>query len=123
MKTVLTVDGSKVVRSMVARGIEPLGCRPIEAADPDEGLAAARLHRPDLVLLDAAEAGAEAERVIAALRADVTTRSIPVILLTVDGDDAAARALARLGASGAVVKPFRTDTLAREVRRVLGGAA
>jgi CheY-like chemotaxis protein len=125
MRTVLTVDNSKVVRSMVARGIESLGCRLIEADDADEGLAAARMHRPDLVLLDVAAQAADAERLLAALRADATTRGIPVILLTADGDADVARGLARLGVSGSVAKPFRTEALEVEVRRVLreGGAA
>lgn len=116
MKTVLTVADSKVVRSMVARGLSAFGCTLIEAGSVREGIEAARGHRPDLVLLDAGLPPLDGRPALAALRADAATERIPVILLT---NDEAADAAA-LGAVGSVAKPFQVATLEREVRKVLG---
>ena len=42
MSTVLTVDGSKVARSMVTRHLQRYGCTILEAANGEEGVATNR---------------------------------------------------------------------------------
>ena len=123
MTTVLTVDDSKVVRAMVAHGLQPLGCRVIEATNGREGLDAARQHRPDLVLLDVAMPVMDGRRALAELRADPATRDIAVIMLAVEGAGDDAAAFAQHGVVGWVVKPFQAATLAREVRKALKAAS
>jgi CheY-like chemotaxis protein len=116
MKTVLTIADSKVVRSMVVRGLAAFSCTLIEAGSGGEGVEAARRHRPDLVLLDATLPAVDGRPALAVLRGDSATAGIPVILLT---NDETVDAVG-LGAVGAVVKPFQVATLEREVRKVLG---
>jgi CheY-like chemotaxis protein len=118
MKTVLTVDDSKVVRSMVARGLQGFGCRVIEAANGQEGVEAARRYRPDLVLLDTAMPVMDGRQALEELREDPATRDIPVIMLAHESDRDVE--LAGLRVSGVVVKPFQTQTFEREVGKVLG---
>ena len=52
MKTVLTVDDSRVARTAIAHVLSTWGCRVLEARDGREGVAVARLTRPDLIILD-----------------------------------------------------------------------
>jgi DNA-binding response OmpR family regulator len=117
MKTVLTVAGSKVVRSMVARGLAAVGCDLIEAADTPDGVEAARQRRPDVVLLDVTLAAVDAREALAMLRGDAATAGVPVILLT---DEEGGQTAAGLGAAACVAKPFQLTTLEAEVRRLLG---
>jgi two-component system chemotaxis response regulator CheY len=123
MKTVLTIDDSRVVRSMVAHGLSAFGCAVIEAANGREGVDAARQHRPDLVLLDVTMPVMDGRAALAELRSDAETRATPVILLTTEeGSDLVAE-IAALGVSGCLAKPFQAQTLAREVSKVLGKPA
>ncbi|HLK10314.1 MAG TPA: response regulator [Candidatus Binatia bacterium] len=125
MKTVLTVDDSKVVRSMVARHLQPYGCRVLEAANGEEGVAAAREHRPDLILLDVTMPVMDGREALGALRADPACKAIPVIMLTAESGKDLVLEIARLGVTGYIVKPFQKETFDKEVSKVLGppGAA
>ncbi len=72
MSTVLTIDDSKVVRTMVARHLQPYGCTVVEAQNGVEGLEAARQHRPDLILLDVTMPVMDGRQCLAELRKDGT---------------------------------------------------
>jgi CheY-like chemotaxis protein len=50
--SVLIVDRSTEARGVLRTALERLGVRVFETADAEDGLALARKHRPDLVLLD-----------------------------------------------------------------------
>ena len=74
--TVLVVDRRRVVRAVLCRHLAGLVERVVEAADGPEGIAAARVGRPDLII-----AGAEA---LSILRADACCRGVPAIALVTD---------------------------------------
>lgn len=125
MKTVLTVDDSKVVRSMVTRHLQPYGCTIVEATNGQEGVDMARAHTPDLILLDVTMPVMDGRQALAELRKDPATRAIPVIMLTAESGRDLVVEIAKLGVSGYIVKPFQQDTFDKEVGKVLGapGAA
>lgn len=125
MKTVLTVDDSKVVRSMVTRHLQPYGCTIVEATNGQEGVDMARAHAPDLILLDVTMPVMDGRQALAELRKDPATRAIPVIMLTAESGRDLVVEIAKLGVSGYIVKPFQQGTFDKEVGKVLGapGAA
>jgi len=120
MRTVLTVDDSKVVRSMVARHLKDYGCRVVEAADGKEGVEVAKRDKPDLILLDITMPVMDGCQTLAELRKDPTCKSIPVIMLTAESGREVVLEIARLGIKGYIVKPFRKETFDKEVSKVLG---
>ncbi|MEO6029870.1 MAG: response regulator [Candidatus Binatia bacterium] len=125
MSTVLTVDDSKVVRSMVTRHLQPYGCTIVEATNGQEGVEMARTHQPDLVLLDVTMPVMDGLQALAELRKDEATKKIPVIMLTAESGRDLVVEIAKLGVNGYIVKPFQQDTFEKEVSKVLGapGAA
>lgn len=123
MSTVLTIDDSKVVRTMVTRHLQPYGCTIIEAQNGLEGLEAARTHRPDLILLDVTMPVMDGRQCLAELRKDEQCREIPVIMLTAESGRDIVMELAKLRVSGYVVKPFQADTFDAAVGKVLGKPA
>jgi two-component system cell cycle response regulator len=123
MKTVLTVDDSKVVRSMVSRYIKPWNCQLIEAADGKEGVAAAREHKPDLILLDITMPVMDGREALAELRKDAACKSIPVIMLTAESGKDIVIEVAKLGVAGYIVKPFQKETFEKGVSKILGDPA
>jgi two-component system cell cycle response regulator len=107
MKKVLTVDDSKVVRSMVMRHLQPYGCEVVEATNGQEGVEAAKQHMPDLVLLDVTMPVMDGKQALAAMRADAATKAIPVVMLTAESGRELVMEIVKLGVSGYIVKPFQ----------------
>jgi DNA-binding NarL/FixJ family response regulator len=92
----------------------------LEAATPDECLAMARKHRPEVVLLDVNFAGHTRDgfAVCRELKAGRETKSIRVVLFTAR-DDPENRAFASaVGATAFIVKPFGPLDLVRLLRLV-----
>lgn len=120
MKTVLTVDDSKVVRALIARNLGDYGVRVVEAENGRDGVQAARLHQPDLILLDVTMPVMDGRAALTALQSDPETRSIPVIMLSAESGEDLVGEFMRLGVVGHIVKPFLQATFDAEVAKVLG---
>ena len=92
----------------------------LEAASPEECLALARAHRPEVLLLDVIFEGHDRDgfAVCREIKAGHDTKAIRVILFTAN-DDPENRAFASaLGATAYIVKPFAPLDLVRLVRFV-----
>src|SRR5262245_12815346 len=120
MAKVLTVDDSKGVRTMVAKALKPFACETVEAANGQEGVAAAVRERPDLILLDVTMPVMDGLQALTAIRANPATQAIPVIMLTTESTKDRAPEIIRLGVKGYIVKPFSAETFTKEVTKVLG---
>ena len=123
MKTLLTVDDSKVVRTMVIRHLADYDITVLEAVDGLDGVRTARRGRPDLILLDITMPVMDGWRALEELRKDRATQSIPVIMLTVESGRDLLMEADELVVAGCIVKPFRKETLEREVLKALSAAA
>jgi CheY-like chemotaxis protein len=66
----------------------------------------ARLHRPDLVLLDLHLPDIPGEEVLSQLRQDATCRSIPVVVLSADATQVQIQRLVAAGAHAYLTKPL-----------------
>jgi two-component system cell cycle response regulator len=120
MDKVLTVDDSKVVRSMVARHLQGYGVEVVEAANGQEGVEAARAHKPKLILLDVTMPVMDGRQALAEIRKDPECSAIPVIMLTAESGKEIVVEIAKLKVSGYIIKPFQKDTFDKEVSKVLG---
>ncbi len=77
-------------------------------------------HRPDLVLLDLHLPDLPGEDVLARLRADERTRSIPVVVLSAEASPRVRERLMNRGATDFLAKPIDLDEFYRVVDRVAG---
>ncbi len=94
------------------------GWRVSHVADGDVALKQVHADRPDLVILDHMLPGMSGLEILAALRADPDTKTLPVIMLTARGRD---RDLAeRAGADRFMSKPFSNAEILAEVRALMG---
>jgi len=87
--------------------------------DGVEGLEAARLRRPDLVLMDIFMPRLDGFGALDALRADPTTSDVPVILVSGRGDDLTRAHSLDLGAIDFLQKPFSERELRARIDRTL----
>jgi two-component system KDP operon response regulator KdpE len=119
-RRILVVDDEPDLRDAVRVYLEMHGYSVLQAADGQEAVEKVRTTLPDLVVLDVMMPVVDG---IAALQQLRTLSAIPVIMLTVKGDeDDKVRAL-RLGADDYVTKPFSQRELLARIESVLRRAA
>ncbi|MCA3486213.1 MAG: response regulator [Rhodobacter sp.] len=76
--------------------------------------------RPDVVILDVMLPGRSGLEILAALRADAATRSLPVLMLTAKGQGRDRAEAERIGASRFMSKPFSNTEILASVRALAG---
>ncbi len=123
MGCVLVVDDDRVTLRLTEGVLHAAGHRVLGCAQPDQAPALARQHRVDVVVLDVLMPGMNGYEVLRRLRAEPTTASIPVLMLSAlkEGVDRV-RGLT-LGAEDYLAKPFEPDELAIRVNRLMATAA
>jgi CheY-like chemotaxis protein len=115
---ILSVDDSKTIRIIIRNSFKGFDCEIIEAGQGVEGLEKART-KPDLILLDITMPMMDGLEMLEKLRATPDLKDIPVIMLTAEGQKAAAEKAMALGSRGYVTKPFTADTLIQQVKMVV----
>jgi signal transduction histidine kinase/CheY-like chemotaxis protein len=112
---VLVADDNADMSEYVSRLLRERGCVVDIARDGREALAMARMRRPDLVLSDVMMPGLDGFELLAALRADGRTSSIPVILLSARAGEEARVEGVEAGADDYLIKPFSARELVARV--------
>jgi DNA-binding response OmpR family regulator len=117
MQRILKIDDDPAVTSLLKRGLSYEGYMVDIAGSGESGLAMAREHAPDLVILDIMMPGPDGLEVLQRLRA--ADACLPVLLLT--AKDAPADQVHGLetGADDYVIKPFTFEVLLARVRALL----
>ncbi len=123
-KVVLLVEDDRFLRRACEQGLRQRGFTVVTATDGDEGLAAVRARRPDIVLLDLLMPKLPGVDVLRALKADEATRDIPVLILSNSSRHEDKEASLALGAAGYFVKSnLSLRDLGNEVIRLTGAPA
>ena len=106
MSTVLVIEDNDANLRLALFLLESAGHLVLSARDAEAGLALARQERPDLILMDIQLPGMDGLEATALLKADESTKNIPVIALTalaMKGDEERIRAA---GCDGYIAKPM-----------------
>jgi DNA-binding NarL/FixJ family response regulator len=96
--------------------------RPLSAENGRVGVDLAKKQKPDLILCDVMMPGLDGYGVIAALRADAETVTIPLIFLTAKAEKPDIRAGMNLGADDYITKPVAKADLLAAIRSRLDRA-
>jgi signal transduction histidine kinase/DNA-binding response OmpR family regulator len=115
---VLLADDNADMREYLGRLLAP-GYRVTAVADGLAALEAARAGPPDLVISDVMMPGLDGLGLVAALRADPATASVPVLLLSARAGQEAAIEGLEAGADDYLVKPFPAAELMARLRASL----
>lgn len=113
---VLVIDDEPQIRRLLTITLEANGHRALTAASGQEGLVLAAQHRPALVILDLGLPDLSGQEVLRRLR---EWSSAPVIILSVQDDEAGKVAALDAGADDYVTKPFNTGELLARLRVAL----
>ncbi len=117
---ILVVDDDIPILTLMRSVLREFGFDARVASTGEAALQAAREEKPDLVLLDKNMPGMSGSQVIDALRSEGGLTNVPVLILS--GEPVDAEQIARLGASGAVMKPFDVADLIGRIRSHIGVA-
>jgi DNA-binding response OmpR family regulator len=120
VQTILIVDDSANVRTLVRDYLTAEGFRVVTADDGRQALFIARAEKPDLILLDIMMPEMTGYEFIRAYRKE---RATPIILLTAKLDESDKVLGLELGADDYVTKPFGLREMVARIHAVLRRAA
>lgn len=116
-KSILIADDDKGLVVMLQKAFESRGYRIWTAYDGEEAILSAKRHKPDLVILDVQMPRMDGDQAAMILKAEESTRSIPILFYTglrTDADIDEARD------ENILAKPLNLDRLMDKVRALLG---
>jgi DNA-binding response OmpR family regulator len=117
---VLVADDDPDILSLIRLRLELDGYDVVGASDGEGALATALEQRPDLALLDVTMPKLDGYEVTERLRANETTRALPVILLTARVQESDVARGVEAGAEDYLKKPFSTRELRDRIQAALG---
>jgi twitching motility two-component system response regulator PilH len=121
MANILIVDDSPSQLMGMKRIVEALGHTVFTAEDGAAGVAAAKKHVPDLILMDVVMPNLNGFQATRQISKEATTSHIPVILVTTKDQDTDRLWGMRQGAKAYITKPFNEEQLAEAIKAQLGG--
>jgi signal transduction histidine kinase/CheY-like chemotaxis protein len=119
-RTVLVIDDDPNALDLIGRTLQGAGMRVVTASDGSEALRMARSLLPAAITLDVMMPGMDGWEVLQELKADPTTRDIPVIMVTMTDDRSLGYAL---GATEFLTKPVERSQLVQLLDRYAPGDA
>jgi len=113
MTYILTVDDSRIMRKIMSGAIEALGFQVLEAGDGVECLVQVEAHIEDvcLILMDWNMPNMDGLTALKRLKASEITNTIPVMMVTTEGERGKMVEAIRAGAANYLAKPFAEEDL------------
>ena len=119
LRPILVVEDEQIIRSVAELSMRPLGRAVLAAENGAEAINIARRENPAVIILDYLMPIMDGVATLRRLKADETTRHIPVIAMS--ANERVAREMSEQfdGASMFLTKPFSPTALRSEVNRLL----
>ncbi len=118
---ILIVEDNEKNRKLVRDVLQFRGYQTVEATTAEEGLEIARGHKPALILMDIQLPGMDGLAALAQLRADPTTKMIPVIAVTASAMPYDIQKIREAGFDTYQTKPIKVKDLTETIRIILDG--
>ena len=118
-QTILVADDNADQRALYVDLLTHAGYRVFEAKDGAEAIERARLDRPSLILMDVTMPGTSGWNAVRALRDQLETQAIPIIVITGLAETSDRDASFAAGSDAYLSKPVSPRRLLEEVRRFL----
>jgi CheY-like chemotaxis protein len=119
-KTILVADDSKTIRHVVNLTFYATGFRVVAAATAKEAVERMREEPPDLLLADVGMPGTDGYQLCEQIKGDARFARIPVLLMAGAFEPFDERRAHAARADGHIKKPFDTQALLDQVKRLTG---
>ncbi|MEI7556416.1 response regulator [Candidatus Chlorohelix sp.] len=117
---ILIAEDEKDIRRLISFTLERAGFEIVEAIDGKQALEMAKLHNPNLILLDVMMPYLDGYEVCRYLRSEPATTNIPVLFLSAKGQHHEIGEGLSAGATDYIVKPFTPRELVAKVKELTG---
>lgn len=118
MKQVLVVDDDQLMHRLYKHHLERAGYQMVSATNGREALELAASQPPHLIVMDIMMPDIDGLAALRELKKGEATKSIPVIVITANGNHLAKQESANCGAAIFLTKPFSPTQLLNEVKRL-----
>ncbi|GAB4237707.1 MAG: hypothetical protein Kow00109_11800 [Acidobacteriota bacterium] len=118
-QTILVVEDSPSIRSLLSRNLREAGFRVLEAGGHREAIQLLAREIPDLVLGEADLEPQGGRSLVRLVKDHTGNREVPVIVMTAMGERGHVRRILQEGAAAFIAKPFNIDELVVLVERIL----
>lgn len=124
MVLALVVDDEPDIRRSIRNILESIDVQVIEASDGQSCIENARRQTPDVILLDVMMPGLKTRDILKGLGSNETTKSIPVIIVTVMrlGKEELEKLMTTTQVVNYIMKPFSVDTVIDAVQGLKNGS-
>jgi twitching motility two-component system response regulator PilH len=116
IRNILIVDDSAVERQRLETLLLTAGYMVTAVTDGTQALAKAKTHKPDAILMDVNMPNMDGFACARALRADASTKDIPLVFVTAKDQKADKAWGQMLGAKGYIAKPYTDAQVLEQVR-------
>ena len=116
IRTILVVDDSPTERYFLTDLLRKNGFDVVAAETGEDGVAKAKLEKPDLILMDVVMPGLNGFQATRMLSRDPATQAIPVIMCTTKNQDTDRVWGLRQGAIDYLVKPIVAEELLTKIK-------
>src|SRR5713226_8645290 len=120
---ILVVDDSEDMRVLLKRLLERAGYHVVLAEDGQTSLTQAKLHHPDLILMDLSLPDIDGWEAVGHLRKTSEFRTTPIIAVTAHVSPFEEERAMAAGCTAHIGKPFDSRALLQEVARLLKDGA
>lgn len=120
---VLVVEDTAVNMKLISMLLGKAGYRVLQTGNASDGIALAREHRPDLILMDIQLPGMDGLTATRLLKEDETTRHIKVIALTAFAMKGDEERMIAAGCDGYIAKPIQYRHFLAEIEKYLSDMA
>ena len=120
---ILVVDDEIYIVHILDFSLGMEGYEVVTALDGEQALEKARAEKPDLIVLDIMMPKLDGYETCKRLKADATTKDIPVILLSAKGRNVDQKVGFEVGADDYITKPFSPRKLVERINAILGQAS
>ena len=116
---ILAVDDDEKILRVIEALLTPHGYEVILSRDGQEAITAMSSTKPDLVLMDIFMPNMDGYTALGAIKNNIATREVPVIIVTAAGQNLNKELAETLGAAGYITKPFKSPELLDIIGRLL----
>jgi DNA-binding response OmpR family regulator len=118
-KKVLVAEDEPDIRQLITYSLQFAGFTVVQAVNGEDAVKKATKEQPDLILLDVRMPKMNGYEACAALKAQDSTKHIPVVFLSARGQETEIKHGLELGAEEYILKPFAPDELYKRVTTML----
>jgi len=115
-KKVLVVDDMTAIRQVIMAHLKSVGCEPLGVSNGRVALDLLARRPFDLVLSDWNMPGMDGTQLVTAIRA--RNKTIPIVMVTAEGDPKLLETLRELGINGYIIKPFKPQALLKLLQKI-----